>query len=792
MAQWNQTDRTLQTKIVYWGPALCGKTTNLQMIHALTDPQGENRLISLNTASDRTLFFDLLPLELGRVFGHTVKIQLYTVPGQVRYDATRRVVLSGADAVVFVADSQPGKGAENRASWENLRGNMKANGLDPVSIPIVVQYNKQDLPGCLPPKDIEASLQSGHTGISASALRGMGVTDTFQRAVLEMLKRLAGPMGRRRVEDSQGLEDQLLRTFETYRQREIAFGSSVSAGGTSRSGPSTHPPGADPDRAGGFPAPSSQDPFAAIGSPSPGGAASTEIGPGGRGPMEESYPDRFGSANRPPAPTAIRFNEEPGGDDLLVRSLRATLGIAEQFGEMRDLKNRLARRIGELEGLQALARELSKRRDAPSILKGLADAALAIPDARAVTVLWRSSDNEPLTAVVLHGLADDPLLSAGGGASPIHELLKRSEPVLLETLPIVGGSIPSESGDLTAALVVPLRPTLKPPGLVVLYGESSFSPEDLRFLGLLASHAAVCIDNAAMTEWLTLYNEKLERDVKARTSQLERANEELRDLDKMKDRFLSSISHEMKTPLTGILSGAELLTTIIPPGNEAHEFVSLVDHEARRLASLVDRILRFHVLGRSKELEESRTVDLLEVLKTVIAEASEKASAREVGIAVDLPEGLSPVVGSRETLVLALHEILDNAIKFSPAAGLIFVEAREELVTPGTSVVETPGDGERVMEQLVVIVVRDLGPGIPRAEQARIFERFEQVGDLLTAKPAGLGLGLPLAREIARRHGGDLTVRSEIGSGSEFRLYLPPAPRTAGSAGLEHALGTTR
>src|SRR5712691_10238032 len=140
LAQWNQTDKTLQTKIVYWGTALGGKTTNLQQIHAITDPEGENRLISLNTSSDRTLFFDLLPLDLGRIFGHALKIQLYTVPGQVRYDATRRVVLSGADAVVFVADSQRGRGAENRAAWENLRANMKAIGLDPLAVPAIVQY----------------------------------------------------------------------------------------------------------------------------------------------------------------------------------------------------------------------------------------------------------------------------------------------------------------------------------------------------------------------------------------------------------------------------------------------------------------------------------------------------------------------------------------------------------------------------------------------------------------------------------------------------------------------------
>lgn len=734
MAQWNQTDKTLQTKIVYWGPALCGKTTNLQRIHELTDPRGENRLISLNTASDRTLFFDLLPLELGRIFGHSLKIQLYTVPGQVRYDATRRVVLSGADAVVFVADSQPGKGAENRASWENLRGNMRLNGLDPASIPVIVQYNKQDMPNCLPPKEVEACLQSGRTGIAASALQGKGVTETFQSAILEMLKRLAAPSGRRRAEDAKALEEQIARTFEGYTQRQVAERRS------------------EPTR---------------------------EAGSVSRDAVQ---PEAV-------APTTIRFNEETGGDDLLVRSLKATLGIAEQFGEMRDLKNRLARRIGELEGLQALARELSRRRDAASILREVADAALKIPGARAVTVLVRAAEDAPLAAAVLRNLEAEPLLF-GGGSSPAEELLKRGEPVLLETLPVVGGAIPSEGVPLGAALVVPLKPALKPHGLVLVYGETTFAPEDLRFLGLLASHAAVCLDNAAMTERLTLYNEKLEGEVRARTSDLERANEELRDLDAMKDRFLSSISHEMKTPLTGILSGAELLSTILPEDDASQEFVGMIEHEGRCLAGLVDRILRFRVLGLGSGVEETRAVDMLEVLKSVIEEVGDKASAREVGIAVDLPSALPLVDGSREALVVAVNELVDNAIKFSPAAGLIFIEAREDLLSPGLEVLA--GDGERVMEPYLVIVVRDLGPGIPLEEQARIFERFEQVGDLLTEKPAGLGLGLPIAREIARRHGGDLTVHCETGAGSEFRLFLPPSSRKAGRAGVEKALGTTR
>ena len=145
MVQFNFSERTIKAKVVYYGPAQSGKTTNLEQIHRLTDPEGNNRLISLNTAQDRTLFFDLLPFSLGAVSGYDFKVQLYTVPGQVQYNATRRVVLAGADAVVFVADSQNAALKENQPAFENMKVNLLANRLVPEKVPLVIQWNKQDL-----------------------------------------------------------------------------------------------------------------------------------------------------------------------------------------------------------------------------------------------------------------------------------------------------------------------------------------------------------------------------------------------------------------------------------------------------------------------------------------------------------------------------------------------------------------------------------------------------------------------------------------------------------------------
>ncbi len=192
MVQFNFGERTIKAKIVYYGPPQSGKTTNLEQIHRITDPEGSNRLISLNTAQDRTLFFDLLPFSLGSVSGYDFKVQLYTVPGQVQYNATRRVVLAGADGVVFVADSQKTMSRENVTAFENMKVNLLANRLVPEKVPLVLQYNKQDLAGLLSRGELDRTLNFwGRKAFPAVAARGDGVIQTFVAIVQEMLAAIA-------------------------------------------------------------------------------------------------------------------------------------------------------------------------------------------------------------------------------------------------------------------------------------------------------------------------------------------------------------------------------------------------------------------------------------------------------------------------------------------------------------------------------------------------------------------------------------------------------------------------
>ncbi len=192
MALFNYATKEITLKIVYYGPGLSGKTTNLQYLHSVLDPKRRGKLLSLSTEADRTLFFDFLPVELGKIQDFSIRFQLYTVPGQVRYNATRRLVLKGADAVVFVADSQRDKLEENLESLENMRENLIANNLNPDDIPLVMQYNKRDLDNIMSLTELNAQLNKmGVPFFESVAIEGRGVRGTFEAIVKLLLKHVS-------------------------------------------------------------------------------------------------------------------------------------------------------------------------------------------------------------------------------------------------------------------------------------------------------------------------------------------------------------------------------------------------------------------------------------------------------------------------------------------------------------------------------------------------------------------------------------------------------------------------
>jgi len=187
MVQINMASKEITLKVVYYGPALSGKTTNLQQLHVMMDPVARGKMLTLDTKDDRTLYFDFLPVEFATAGGFSVKMKLFTVPGQVMHKSTRKVVLAGADAVAFIADSQRSSASANAYSWRDMEANLKANGINFEALPKVVQFNKRDFPDVKPLSEIKDQWGDTPT-FPAVAVRGEGVIETF-RELMRVLYR---------------------------------------------------------------------------------------------------------------------------------------------------------------------------------------------------------------------------------------------------------------------------------------------------------------------------------------------------------------------------------------------------------------------------------------------------------------------------------------------------------------------------------------------------------------------------------------------------------------------------
>jgi signal recognition particle receptor subunit beta len=207
MVLFNYATKEITAKIVYYGPGLCGKTTNLQFIYDSLPSNNKSKMLSLATKTDRTLFFDFLPLDLGKIRGMRTKLQLYTVPGQVYYNSTRQLVLKGADGIVFVADSQDHAIDANLESLQNLEDNLKRQGVRIREIPLVIQFNKRDLPNALPVAELDAEVNKlGLPHFESVATNGIGVEETLKGVTQLVLQHLIKKYG---LEGSEPLDREI-------------------------------------------------------------------------------------------------------------------------------------------------------------------------------------------------------------------------------------------------------------------------------------------------------------------------------------------------------------------------------------------------------------------------------------------------------------------------------------------------------------------------------------------------------------------------------------------------------
>lgn len=679
MAQWSHSDRILHTKVVYYGPAFGGKTTNLESLHGLLDPRKQQELVSIKTADDRTLFFDLLPFDLGNVLGYRVALKLYTVPGQVRYDATRQVVLTGADAVVFVADSSPDRQEQNRWSLQNLRLNMRAKGLDPEFVPIVMQFNKQDVEGALPPDELARRLGiASGAAQSAVATTGQGVLETLVTASSRMLTGLIERADTRtRASLHLGdLQEQLNRAFAPQKARATC------------------------------------------------------------------------QEHRSPAPavTPVVLPQ----DDLLNSSIQASVDLGEQLTRESARAGRLEREAEAQRVLGELQRRSGVDLGRDELIRqtlGLVQEVLQIhhvaliaaePEGGSRVVSWVGVDREPFhesargRELLIRLLASQETVVLDDLDEESAELA--AEPTLLEVRSLLAQPVADGEGHLLLATAP--RP------------DGTFDSVDRRFMATVAAQLASALERCELFRRIANQRDELEVEVAGRTAELRQACVELKSLDRLKDRFLDNLSHEMKTPLTAMLTSATFLRDYRTNAAQRSEMFSAIVDAGHSLQNHIDRLFQIATIDRASERADCEACTVQELMERSVGTLDrERLQLRN-----EQPE--FPLHLDVTACARAVGNLIDNALKFSPSDSP--VEIMTEI------------DSDRL-----VIRICDRGPGIDLSQIERLFQPFEQGGEILTNKPAGMGIGLYETRQILKRYGGELTFQPRHDGGSEFAAVLP-------------------
>lgn len=446
--QFSTADKALYLKIVYYGPGLSGKTTNLETIHRITDPEGSQEMVSLRTREDRTLFFDLLPFDLGRLYGLNVRVKLYTVPGQIQYDTTRRQVLAGADGVVFVADSQRKQLDENVRMIRYLLNNLNDNGLDPRTIPMLFQWNKQDLPDLAPQELLESKLNwRSAPSRGAIATTGEGVMETFRDITALTMRHLA--------EKAPSLPDKM-RAAKIQDDIAAAFAHLI--------GKTVAPPQS---------------------------AASTPARPR-REPEGRMLGDK-----RADSQEASRDRSVLGLDDLLSEAVHAKLEMAEELVVARADAEAPRR---ERKALSRLVQIAGLSTSAEPIHKMTLNAALGGLGMKAGALLLRAGKAEALKCVAVTGFASDPLnaIQTPGIGSVAAGLLDRGEPLLTHDIAgeLLFGQPSGALADIKGVIALPFGPSRPPEALLLVYstGRSrDLVDDDVEFCQLVAAVSALAL-----------------------------------------------------------------------------------------------------------------------------------------------------------------------------------------------------------------------------------------------------------------------------------------------------------
>jgi signal transduction histidine kinase len=448
---------------------------------------------------------------------------------------------------------------------------------------------------------------------------------------------------------------------------------------------------------------------------------------------------------------------------LLDRALAANVRVAELLSEVQEGRNQMEARVAELQALNQVGSAAAATLDEDHVVATIIEGAAAALGGGHASIILRDGEDGSLLERGVHGFLYDPLVAGGAmadGLLPVAGLLASPVPVAVTEggPPGVLAAIRAREPSVRCAVAAPLRLREETKGLLIVYfTDPGGDPgeESMRFLGTLASGAAVALENARLHGTLERFNRELEGKVRERTAELEKAFHELQALDRLKEDFLSTMSHELMTPLAGLSSSAEILRSYpdMPPEERA-EFLSGIGKEAARLTDRLQDILDLSALDAGRVVLARTTVAPRELVQQSMDRTKAIFEERKVAVAFKVQANLPKVAVDPRWMGRALDHLLVNAAKFSPEGGEVEVSAER--------------DGVQVR-----IAVRDRGPGIRPEERESLFRRFKQIGQVLTDKPPGIGAGLPLARRIVEAHRGLIEIGGGPGAGTVVTVRLP-------------------
>ena len=744
MAQISHADKEIKLKIVYCGPALSGKTTNLIYVHQVLFPNQKVKLFSINTGDDRTLFFDLLPLDLGRVKGYDLKLQLFTVPGQVRYNQTRRAVLQKADGVVFVADSQRQEQGANQESYENMKENLAANHLDYHAIPLVIQYNKQDLEEILPAREVDALLnerKAPHFG--AIAVTGVGVLQTLKNGILQVLDRFNRDFPDFPVAE---IEEKIDRSFEAVLEAYQK---------------QTRPPSAGP----------------------PADADSTF-----RSRLQNSAHN-----------IKVRENREdivPG--ELLDKAVETNIEIAELYNELNTAKNLLEQKNRELTILGQIAQALTEPFDQEQLPRMIFKSILMTFQTGHGTLLECNPESKQLREMYVSGFNRDPLtsLTLAPGVHAARHLFEQKKAFGYNVFSFDKAGLPGMTAEqlaeslkklkIMAFMTVPICASGACYGLMTVYqmiNESSvlkaFGPDDLKFFGRLGSSVSLAFEKMVQMKKVQQLGDQMEAKVSLRTAELEESLRILqaqnRDyvhrlakletlvipvlrMSKRQDHLLQGFKAEITKPISAMMTSAKIVEKFGLANREnVDRFISVIRDESSRM----NRVLGEFDLSTTRFLEKTDFVQqvfpLAELLGPLRDVHGPVLQMKGVEWREEIPEGLPPLVGDKGKFQFVLHQLTENALQFT-TSGYIEIKAQFNPI---------------YNDRFLLVSLTDSGAGIGRENLPRVFDRFFREQDDFGSERSNYGLGLTFCKEIVEQYGGRIWAKSEEGIGSTFFVELP-------------------